>query len=419
VRLGVASGLVVVGGLIGVGAAQERGVVGETANLAARLQTLAQVGTIVIADSTRRQVGSLFKIEDLGLQPLAGFAAPQQAWRVLGESGVLSRFGALRGQVLTPFIGRDEEIDLLLRRWQRANAGEGQVVLLSGEAGIGKSRLVTAFHDLLPGGSHTRLRYFCSPHHQDSALHPFVAQLERATGFHREDPVETKFDKLEALLAPVSPPAEDVALLAELLSLPSEQRYPPIALSPQRKKDKTFDALIRQLEGLAARQPVLFICEDLHWIDPSSRELLDRTIDHVTRLPVLLVATHRPEFVPPWSGLPQVTTMTLARFDRRAAEAIGGANSRRRGIGRRGGGGDRRAGRRGAAVRRGADQGRARRVRRARTSTALRFKADASPLSPPHRRRWLRWRSGSVHCPKCPSSRPAARERPRRRPGRR
>jgi len=322
VRLGVASGLVVVGDLIGMGAAQERGVVGETPNLAARLQTLAQAGTLVIADSTRRQIGALFEVEDLGPQPLVGFAESQHAWRAVRESGVVSRFEALRGEALTPFVGREEEIELLLRRWQRAITGEGQVVLLSGEAGIGKSRLVGALHDRLAGEPHTRLRYFCSPHHQDSALYPFITQLERAAGFAREDTVETRLDKLEALLGPASPPGEDFALLAELLSLPAEPRYPPLGLSPQRQKDKTFEALLRQLEALAGRQPVLFVCEDLHWIDPSSRELLERIIEWVARLPVLLVATFRPEFAPPWIGLPQVTTVTLARFDRRAGTAM-------------------------------------------------------------------------------------------------
>ena len=317
VRLGIATGLAVVGDLLGEGAAQERGVVGETPNLAARLQALAAPNTLVISDATRRQVGALFDLADLGPQPLAGFAKPQPAWRVIGESGVISRFEALRGEALTPFVGREEEIELLLRRWQRAIAGEGQVVPLSGEAGIGKSRLVSVLHDRLVGEAHTRLRYFCSPHHQDSALYPFIAQLERAAGFAREDSVETRLDMLEALLAAASPPVEDIALLADLLSLPAEQRYPPLALSPQRKKEKTFEALVRQLVGLSRRQPVLFICEDLHWIDPSSRELLDRTIERAASLPVLLVATHRPEFVPPWSGLPQVTTMTLSRFDRR------------------------------------------------------------------------------------------------------
>src|SRR6516164_9475214 len=185
VRLGIASGLVVVGDLIGMGAAQERGVVGETPNLAARLQSLAQTGTLVIADNTRRQIGALFELEDLGPRPLAGFVEPQRAWRVLGESGVVSRFEALRSEA-TPLVGRDEELELLLRRWQQAKAGEGKVVLVSGEPGIGKSRLVSELGRRIASEPHTRLRYFCSPHHQDSALYPFITQLERAAGFGRD-----------------------------------------------------------------------------------------------------------------------------------------------------------------------------------------------------------------------------------------
>ena len=200
VRLAIASGLVVVGDLIGEGAAQERGVVGETPNVAARLQALAQPGTLVIAESTRRQIGALFEVEDLGLRSLAGFAEPQRAWRVVGESGVVSRFEALRSEA-TPLVGRDEELELLLRRWQQAKAGDGRVVLFSGEPGIGKSRLTAVLVQRIESETHTRLRYFCSPHHQDSALHPFIAQLERAAAFEREDTPKAKLDKLEALLA--------------------------------------------------------------------------------------------------------------------------------------------------------------------------------------------------------------------------
>jgi class 3 adenylate cyclase len=189
VRLGIASGLVVVGDLIGAGAAQERGVVGETPNLAARLQALAEPGTLVVAESTRRQIGALFELDDLGPHLLAGFAEPQHAWRVVGESGVVSRFEALRSQT-TPLVGREEELEILLRRWQQAKAGEGRVVLISGEPGIGKSRLTAALSERIAGDPHTRLRYFCSPHHQDSALHPFITQLERAAGFARDDAVE-------------------------------------------------------------------------------------------------------------------------------------------------------------------------------------------------------------------------------------
>ncbi len=322
VRLGVASGLAVVGDLIGAGAAQERGVVGETPNLAARLQALAAPDTLVISETTRGQVGALFEIEDLGPQPLAGFVEPQRAWRVVGESGVLSRFEALRAASLTPLVGREEEVELLRRRWRRAAAGEGQVVLICGEPGIGKSRLTAALRERLESEDLTRLRYFCSPHHQDSALYPFVSQLERAAGFEREDPIEKKLDQLEALLAPASPPAEEVGLVAELFSLPAASRYPSPPSTPQRKKEKTFAALLRQLEALARRTPVLMVFEDLHWIDPSSRELLDRMIERIASVPVLLLATFRPEFAPPWSGLPQVTALTLARLDRRTGAAM-------------------------------------------------------------------------------------------------
>jgi len=200
VGLGVATGLAVVGDLIGEGAAQEHGVVGETPNLAARLQALAASNTLVIGEATRRQIGGLFDLEDFGPQALAGFAEPQLAWRVLGESGAVSRFEALRSGE-TPLVGREEEIELLIRRWQQAQSGEGRVVLISGEPGIGKSRLTAALSEHIGTEPHSRLLYFCSPHHQDSALYPFIAQLERAAGFARGDTVEEKVDKLRALLA--------------------------------------------------------------------------------------------------------------------------------------------------------------------------------------------------------------------------
>src|SRR6516165_4192030 len=313
-RIGIATGLAVVGDLIGAGAAQERGVVGETPNLAARLQALAPPGTMVVADSTRRQLGALFEIEDLGPQPLAGFAEPQPAWRVVGESAILSRFEALRSGT-TPLVGRDEELDLLTRRWQQAKSGEGRVVLLSGEPGIGKSRLTAALSQHIETEPHTRIRYFCSPHDQDSALYPFIGQLERAAGFARDDTATMKLDKLEALLGDGAEPG-DLSLIAEMLSLAGSERFPPLDLSPQRKKARTLAALLRQLQALARLQPVLMIFEDLHWIDPTSREVLDLTVEKIAGLPVLLVVTYRPEFQPPWVGGSQVTVIALNRLGR-------------------------------------------------------------------------------------------------------
>ena len=319
VRLGIATGLAVVGDLIGEGAAQERGVVGETPNLAARLQGLAMPNTLVIAEATRRQVGGLFDLADLGPQALAGFVEPQRAWRVIGESEVLSRFEALRSGAM-PLVGRDEEVELLFRRWQQAKAGEGRVVLISGEPGIGKSRLTAALSEHIGSEPHTRLRYFCSPHHQDSALYPFIVQLERAAGFARDDTVEAKLGKMRALLAPGSRDDDDIALLSELLSLPSSAA--DLNLSPQRKRERLFEAVISQLEAEARHRPVLMVFEDAHWIDPTSRELLDVTVDRVRRLPVLLAATFRPEFQAPWGGRAHVTRLALNRLGERDGEAL-------------------------------------------------------------------------------------------------
>jgi class 3 adenylate cyclase/predicted ATPase len=321
-RAGIATGLVVVGDLIGAGSAQEQSVVGETPNLAARLQTLAEPDTVVIAAGTRRLVGNLFEYRDLGAVEVKGIAAPVAAWQVLRPSAVASRFEALHGSALAPLIGRDEEIDLLLRRWARAKAGDGQVVLISGEAGIGKSRITAALNERLDAEPAIRLRYFCSPYYRDSALFPFVDQLGRSAGFALDDLPVAKLEKLEALLARAAPSDEDVALLTDLLSLPASERHPLPDLSPQRKKQRTLEALIRQIELYASQQPVVMVFEDAHWIDPTSRELLDFAVDRVRRLPVLLILTFRPEFLPPWTGQPQVTLLTLNRLDRRDRTAL-------------------------------------------------------------------------------------------------
>jgi class 3 adenylate cyclase/predicted ATPase len=321
-RVGIATGLVVVGELIGEGASQERSVVGETPNLAARLQALAEPGAVVIAAGTRRLVGDLFEYRDLGAVEIKGLTAPVPVWQVLNPSAIASRFEALRGSALTPLVGRDEELDLLLRRWARAKAGDGQVVLVSGEPGIGKSRITAELEGCLHAEPHIRLRYFCSPYYEDSALYPFVDQLGRASGFAPDDPPAAQLEKLGALLARAAPPDEDVAFIADLLSLPASGRHLLPNLTPQRKKERTLEALIRQLEGLARRQPVVMVFEDAHWIDPTSRELLDLAIESVRSLPVLLIVTFRPEFQPSWTGQPQVTMLALNRLDRRDRTAL-------------------------------------------------------------------------------------------------
>jgi class 3 adenylate cyclase/predicted ATPase len=323
-RIGISTGVVVVGDLVGAGAAQEQAVVGETPNLAARLQTLAEPNGVVIGPTTRRLVGDLFECRALGAVEIKGFTGPVEAWQVIRPSAVESRFEALRSGGLTPLVGREEEIELLLRRWQQAQEGEGRIVLLSGEAGIGKSRITRALQECLGEQPHSRLLYFCSPHHEGSALYPFISQLERAAGFGRDDGAALKLDKLEALLAQSSQNvAHDAALVAALLSIPTEGRYPaPPELSPQKRKEETLAALLAQLNGLAAQRPVLMIFEDAHWTDPTSLELLERTLDRVQRLPVLLIVTARPEFAPPWAGQPHVSVHPLSRLGRREGSAM-------------------------------------------------------------------------------------------------
>ena len=322
-RVGIATGLVVVGELIGEGGSREEAVVGETPNLAARLQALAAPGGVVISRATRRLLGGLFELTDLGPHRVKGFAGQLAAFQVVGEGRAEGRFEALRGERLIPLVGREQEIALLLDRWQLAKGDEGQVVLLSGEPGIGKSRIAQALRERVAGEAHTRLSYYCSPHHINSSLRPVIGQLERAADFHVHDSPETRLDKLKAVLAQASARvAEVVPLLAALLALPTDGRYPLPKLTPQMQKARTFEALVEQLQGLATRQPVLMVLEDAHWIDPTSAELFGIVIDRLQRLPVLLLITFRPEFNPPWTGHAHVTSLTLNRLGRNQGTAM-------------------------------------------------------------------------------------------------
>jgi class 3 adenylate cyclase len=278
VRIGAATGMVVVGDLVGSGKAQEHDIVGETPNLAARLQAIAEPNTVVIAAATRNLLGNLFELRDLGPKQLKGIAGPVGAFAVLRASSVESRFEAMHPGGMTALVGRKEELELLLRRWARARTDEGQVVLLSGEAGIGKSRLSAALMENIAAERHTRLRYFCSPQHSDSAFYPLIGQFERAAGFAHGDTSQMKLDKLDALLAQTSTSRQDAALLAEMLSLPNDGRYPALELVPEQRRQKTLEALDLQLETLARSSPLLMILEDAHWGDPTSLEAFGRTV---------------------------------------------------------------------------------------------------------------------------------------------
>jgi class 3 adenylate cyclase/predicted ATPase len=321
-RVGIATGLVVVGDLVGSGQAQERGIVGETPNLAARLQGLAEPDMVVIADATRQLLGDLFELRDLGLQELKGISGATQVWAAVRPTSVEGRFEAFHRSDLTSFVGRDEESQLLLRRWSRAKDGEGQVVLVCGEPGIGKSRLTAALLEEVSKEPHARLRCFCSPQRTNSALSPVIGHFERAAGLKHDDTIKTKLDRLDSLLLQSATSPIDSALLAEMLSLSNDGRYPAPTLDPQQRRRRTLEALLNQIEALSRSTPVLMIFEDAHWIDPTSLELVGRIVDRIEALRVLLIITFRPEFEPPWIGLPHMTAVTINRLGRRDIDAI-------------------------------------------------------------------------------------------------
>jgi class 3 adenylate cyclase/predicted ATPase/energy-coupling factor transporter ATP-binding protein EcfA2 len=322
VRIGIATGTVVMNELLVSEIPAKKAITGETPNLAARLQTLAEPGTILICPTTRQLTGGYFNYRDLGPLSLKGFTQPISASQVLGISGVQSRFEAMHSSELPPLFGREEEMDLLFRRWRQATQEEGRVVVLTGEPGIGKSHIAVALDERLKSESHITLHYFCSAHHTHSALSPFINQLQRAAGFRHSDSPQQKLLKLDALLAQSKLDPEHVAILANLLALPADDQYRLQDLIPQKRKEKTFAALLAQLDGLVARQPVLIIFEDVQWIDPTSLELLIATVERVPQLRALLLVTARPEFMPPWPSYPHLTTIALTRLGRSDGAAL-------------------------------------------------------------------------------------------------
>ncbi len=321
--VGIATGLVVIGEKPGPGDLRQHVAIGETPNLATRLQDVAGPGEVAIAAGTRRLLGQLFDTRALPDIEVKGLREPVPAWQVLGEAVGVSRFDARRADSLSALVGRQEETELLLRRWNQAKSGAGRVVLISGEPGIGKSRIVESVLTCLEDEQHRRLRYYCSPHHAHSALYPLIIQLQRAANFEPGSSAGARINRLEALLAPATKNlARDVALIAELLGVPSDGRYPALAISPQEKREMTLNALLNQLSAGTVQTPGLIVIEDAHWIDPTSLDLLDAIAARAANLPLLLLITVRPEFQPSWIGQPHVTLLPLGRLGRSDSAGI-------------------------------------------------------------------------------------------------
>ena len=322
VRVGIATGVVVAGDIVGQRSSQEQVVVGDTPNLAKRLQDLAEPGGVLVSAATRRLLGDRFRLKDLGRHVVKGLADPVEVFSALGVSQSESRFEAAHASRLTGFVGREAESAELLARQRGAWSGHGQIVLISGEAGIGKSRLCAWLADEVAQTPHGRLRYQCSPYHRDSALYPFAQQFERAAGIAPQEPPELKLDKLEKALKFAADRVDEVApLIASMLSIPFGARYPALSVSPDQQRRLTLSALRDQMEGLAKKQPLLILFEDAHWADATSLEVLDLLLKSVPRLPALLLITFRPEFEARWPT-PEVATLALGRLDRVQAETL-------------------------------------------------------------------------------------------------
>ena len=322
-RVGIATGQVVIGDLVGEQSHEQEAVTGETPNLAARLQQAASPGQVVVGDTTRRLVGQTFAIDALGAQELKGFDVPVSAWRVASERSVDSRFEAAHDSALTRLVGRQTELQLLLDRWALARGGEGQTVLISGEPGIGKSRLMQALGDAVADEMVIRLRYQCSPHHTNSTLYPVIQHLNRAAGFDAEDDSNRKLDKLAALIGTKQTDDDlELRLIADLLSLAYEQRYGPIDLAAPQRKERTLQALTNRLLTLANERPVVFLFEDAHWIDPTTQELVDATAARIADAAVLMIVTHRPEWQASFATEPNATMLTLNRLGRNQGAEI-------------------------------------------------------------------------------------------------